>query len=72
ATGTAVVATARGGLAEILDERSGVLVPAGDVDAFAAAVPRAARLARADCRARAGAFPLDAMLDGYERELARA
>ena len=70
AAGTPVVAYARGGLPEIIDEKSGVLAAPDDEDAFAGAVTRASGLARAACRARAGSFPLGLMLDRYERELA--
>ena len=70
AAGTPVVAYARGGLPEIIDEESGVLAAPDDEDAFAGAVTRASGLARAACRARAGSFPLGLMLDRYERELA--
>ena len=41
AVGTPVVATAAGGVAEVVtDERNGLLVPSGDVDALAAAIGR--------------------------------
>ena len=70
ATGTPVVAYARGGLPEIIDAQSGVLAAANDEDAFRHAVTRASGLVRAACRARAQSFPLAAMLDRYERELA--
>lgn len=70
AAGTPVVAYARGGLPEIIDEHSGALATADDEDAFTRAVGRASGLRRAACRARAGSFPFAAMLDLYERELA--
>lgn len=70
ATGTPVVAYARGGLPEIIDATSGVLVAADDENGFAHAVARASGLARTACRARAGSFPIAAMIDRYERVLA--
>ena len=72
AAGTPVVAYARGGLPEIINEASGVLAPPDDEDAFARAVIRASNLARTACRARAASFPLASMIDLYERELAAA
>lgn len=72
AAGTPVVAYARGGLAEIvLDGRSGVLVPAGDEDAFARAIPRALALDRAACRRNAERWTVSAMLDAHEALYAR-
>ncbi|MBF0661480.1 glycosyltransferase [Rhodococcus sp. (in: high G+C Gram-positive bacteria)] len=53
ACGTPVVAFARGGIPEIVDSGSGVLVPAGDTDAMAAAVPAATALSRSHARRRA-------------------
>lgn len=44
--GTPVVAFARGGVPEIVDDRSGRLVPAGDVAAMAAAIPQALTMSR--------------------------
>ncbi|PRC44985.1 glycosyltransferase family 4 protein [Mycobacterium sp. ITM-2017-0098] len=46
--GTPVVAFDRGGIPEIVDTRSGRLVPAGDVDAMASAIPQALALSRID------------------------
>jgi glycosyltransferase involved in cell wall biosynthesis len=70
ATGTAVVAYRRGGLADILDYTSGELVSPGDLDAFVAAVPRAVDKDPLECRRRAERFNLEAMVAGYERVLA--
>jgi glycosyltransferase involved in cell wall biosynthesis len=53
ACGTPVVAFARGGIPEVLDRHSGCLVAPDDINALAAAVPRAVVLSRADARARA-------------------
>lgn len=44
--GTPVVAFARGGIPELVTPQSGRLVPPGDVDALAAAIPAAAELPR--------------------------
>lgn len=51
--GTPVVAFARGGIPEILDEHSGRLVGPGDVGAMARAIGEAAGLPRSRVRARA-------------------
>lgn len=65
--GTPVVGFAVGGLPEIVDARTGVLVDPGDVEAAVRALDRAALLARADCRARAEAsFSEAAMVAAYE------
>lgn len=53
ASGTPVVAFARGGIPEILTPECGRLVPPDDVAAMAAAVPQAERLSRAAARRRA-------------------
>jgi glycosyltransferase involved in cell wall biosynthesis len=66
--GSPVVGFDVGGLREIVDEPSGVLVPAGDVDAAVVAVGRAVALSRAACRARAELyFSERRMLEAYER-----
>ena len=65
--GTPVVGFDVGGLGEIVDEHSGVLVPPGDVDAAVLAVGRAAALSRTACRARAERyFSERRMLEAYE------
>jgi glycosyltransferase involved in cell wall biosynthesis len=76
ACGTPVAGFARGALPELVDARTGRLAPADDVAALAAAIPAAAGLSRAACRARAEAIcDARAMVDGYEAlyaaELAR-
>ncbi|MGX6508722.1 glycosyltransferase [Rhodococcus sp. SJ-2] len=53
ACGTPVVATARGGIPELVDETSGCLVGPDDAAALAAAIPHAVTLSRAAARARA-------------------
>jgi glycosyltransferase involved in cell wall biosynthesis len=66
--GTPVVAFARGGIPEILDERCGRLVPGGDVAGMAAAIAEAVSLPRDRVRARALATCSAAtMLAGYLR-----
>ncbi len=74
ACGTPIAGFARGALPELLDDATGVLVPPDDVDALAAAIPRAARLDRAAVRRHAErTCSVETMVDGYEllyRELA--
>ncbi|MFY2787029.1 glycosyltransferase [Rhodococcus sp. MALMAid1271] len=67
ACGTPVAAFARGGIPEIVDGSSAVLVPADDVHGLAEAIPRAAALNRRDVRARAEQMcSMDRMVDEYE------
>lgn len=67
ACGTPVAGFARGALPEILTPECGVLVPPGDVDALAEAIPRAAALDRTAARLRAETHcSIEAMTDGYE------
>ncbi len=76
ACGTPVAAVGRGGLREIPDAGSGVLVDGGDVDALAHAARAAARLDRRACRRRARDIGCAGrMAAGYRRvyaELAEA
>jgi glycosyltransferase involved in cell wall biosynthesis len=68
ACGTPVVAVDRGGLGEVVDGETGVLVPAAADPAAAApaAVTRAAALDRRACRARAvSACSVDRMVERY-------
>lgn len=66
--GTPVVGFDVGGLGEIVDPATGMLVPPGDVDAAVGAVARAAVLSRAACRARAELYFSELrMLEAYER-----
>jgi glycosyltransferase involved in cell wall biosynthesis len=68
ACGTPVAGFARGALPELLDDATGVLVAPDDVDALAAAIPRAARLDRAAVRRHAeDTCSVESMVDGYER-----
>jgi glycosyltransferase involved in cell wall biosynthesis len=70
--GTPVVAFDRGGLREFVAEGCGVLVPAGDTAAAAAAVDRAAAMDRAACREHARLHcSLESMIEAY-LELYRA
>jgi glycosyltransferase involved in cell wall biosynthesis len=58
AAGTPVIATAAGGVAEVVqDEVNGLLVPVGDADALGAAVRRFAADDELRERLRAGAAP---------------
>jgi glycosyltransferase involved in cell wall biosynthesis len=67
ACGTPIAGFARGALPELLDDRTGVLVAPGDVDALAAAIPRAARLDRGTVRRHAErTCSVETMVDGYE------
>ena len=64
--GTPVVAFARGGLVEVVDQSSARLVPSGDVVAAAEAVKEASALDRAAARQRAvGHCSLDRAVDRY-------
>lgn len=77
ACGTPVAAFSRGGVPEIVDADCGVLAPADDVDALAAAIPRAARLSRTAARRRAerhcsSEHMVDAYVDLYRRVVSRA
>ncbi len=66
ACGTPVAAIGRGGLTEIVDGTSGVLVSGEDPVALGAAIEGAALLDRGDARARAEAIgSADRMLDEY-------
>jgi glycosyltransferase involved in cell wall biosynthesis len=66
ACGTPVAAFDRGGVAEVLDPASGVLVDADDVPGLAAAAVRAGALSRAAARTRAvDNCSLDRMVDAY-------
>lgn len=66
ACGTPVVAFARGGIPDLVDDRSGRIVAAGDVAALAAAVPDVVGLSRAEVRAAAVAeHGLDRMVADY-------
>ncbi len=68
ACGTPIAGFARGALPELLDDTTGVLVPSDDVDALAAAIPRAARLDREAVRRHAmSTCSVETMVDGYER-----
>ncbi len=65
AAGTPVVAFRRGGVSEIIDERSGALVEPDDVDAFSRAVEGAIGRDPTACRARAELFALPRMIERY-------
>ncbi|AWZ26355.1 glycosyl transferase family 1 [Rhodococcus pyridinivorans] len=76
ACGTPVVAFARGGIPEVVDESSGCLVAPDYINGLAEAVPRAVGLSRASARARAEERCSErTMVDAYVslyRELAGA
>lgn len=68
ACGTPIVSFDSGAAGEILDETCGIIVPKRDIEAMAAAMPRAAALDRADCRRRAARdFPIQRMISDYEK-----
>lgn len=70
ACGTPVAGFATGALPELVDDTVGRLVPVGDVDALARAVPEVAAIDAATCRCVAETrFGLDRMIDDYERTL---
>jgi len=67
ACGTPVAAFARGAMAELIDEHTGVLVAAGDVVALGEAITSAAGRDRATCRQVAvERFSAETMVDAYE------
>ncbi len=68
ASGTPVVAFARGSAPELIEDGvSGVLVPADDVDAFIAGIAAAGGLPRPPIRRHAeDRFTIEKMVDGYE------
>ena len=70
AAGTPVVGYARGGLLDIIDDRTGALVSPGDVEALAAGVERVVGVDPGECRRRAARFTVEAMVTGYENLLA--
>lgn len=72
ACGTPVAAFDRGGVGEIIDAESGLLVKGGDVDQLATAAVAACSTSRAAARSRAeSACSVEQMLDGYEATYAR-
>jgi glycosyltransferase involved in cell wall biosynthesis len=72
AAGAPVVAFARGGLPEIVEDgRTGVLARPDDEAAFARAIDRAVGLDRRACRTNAERFTTARMLDVHERLYAR-
>ncbi|MGC1481626.1 MAG: glycosyltransferase [Chthoniobacterales bacterium] len=67
ASGTPVIASDVGAAPELLADGAGIIVPAGNPAAFAAAFPEAAHIGRQTCRDRAVEFcGIDAMVAGYE------
>ena len=70
AAGTPVVAYARGGLTDVVDDACGALISPGDLTAFARAVDRVASIDPAECRRKAARFSIEAMVSEYETLLA--
>ena len=68
ACGTPIVSFDSGAAREIVCDTCGVIVPKRDVAAMATAMPRAAAMAREECRRRAtDHFPIQKMIISYER-----
>ena len=68
ACGTPVASFDSGAAREIVCDDCGVIVPKGDVEALAEAIPKAAALSREHCRARAAdEFPINKMVTSYEK-----
>ncbi len=66
ACGTPVVAFDSGAVGEIINDSCGVIVPKGDVEALAKAMPVAASRSRAACRVRIESlFRVESMIDLY-------
>ena len=73
ACGTPIVAFDSGAAKEVICEECGIIVPKGDVEAMAAAIPQAAAINREDCRRRVREnFTLEHMIKGYESAYLRA
>ncbi len=67
ATGTPVAAFDRGAIGEIVDDRTGALAPADDVERLAEAIRVAGTLSRRECRERAERHcSITAMTERYE------
>ncbi len=73
ACGTPVAGFRRGGLPEVVAQQVGRLLPPGDVDAVAKALPAVVGLSRRDCREHAVRYcSLDVMVDRYLHVYTRA
>ena len=73
ACGTPVVAFDSGAAREIINLGCGIIVPKGDVEAMAQAIPHAAQKNRSTCRQRAqDVFSHEHMIKGYESAYLRA
>lgn len=65
ACGTPVISYDKTAVPEIADEASGIVVPAGNIDAIAEAIPKALLISRANCRKRAHIFEINQQYELY-------
>ena len=67
ACGTPIATFSSGATEEIITDKTGIIVPKGDVDGLSNAIKEAAKLKRKDARAHVEQnFTIDKMIDAYE------